>query len=203
MAWRNLADGVFFRRYQPWDVNVGVVIGTAGVLLIDTRANAEEGAELRAHLAELDPRPPRWIVNTHAHFDHIGGNGCFPEAAVIAGNDAVADAVADAGGTVTVDLGGRTVDVRHLGRGHTGEDVVVLAPGVVFAGDLVEESGPPQYDELSDPAEWPATNRRLLELIGAGDLVVPGHGEVVDRRFVAGQLAELERAANDSRGSGG
>ncbi len=186
-----MGDGVFFRRYQPWDVNVGVVIGAAGVLVIDTRANATEGAELRGHLRQLDTRPPRWIVNTHAHFDHVGGNGCFPEADVIAATDA------------TVDLGDRSVRVRRLGRGHTGEDVVVLAPGVVFAGDLVEESGPPQYDELSYPAEWPATNRRLLDLIGEHDSVVPGHGAVVDRRFVAAQLAELQRAASDPRGSGG
>lgn len=187
-----MTDGVFFRRYEPWDVNVGVVIGSAGVLLIDTRADAAEGAELREHLLELDPRPPRWIVNTHAHFDHVGGNGCFPEAEVIAGAAA------------TVEVGNRSVDVRHLGRGHTGDDlVVVIGPGVVFAGDLVEESGPPQYDELSFPLEWPATNRRLLAILGRHDLVVPGHGEVVDRSFVARQLEDLERVANGSRGSGG
>jgi len=175
---------VFFRRYQPWDVNVGAVIGSAGVLVIDTRADEEQGAALRSHLAALDPRPPRWVVNTHAHFDHVGGNGCFPEAEVIAAADA------------TIHLGDRIVEVRHLGRGHTGEDVVVVVPGVVFAGDLVEESGPPQYDELSHPLEWPQTNRRLLALIGEGDLVVPGHGEVVDRRFVADQIDELERLAS-------
>lgn len=191
VEWRALADGVFFRRYEPWDVNVGVVIGAAGLLLIDTRANVEEGAELRAHVAELDPRPPRWIVNTHAHFDHVGGNSCFPEAAVIAATGA------------TVDLGDRSLEVRHVGRGHTGDDVVVIVPGVVFAGDLVEESGPPQYDELSHPHEWPDTNRRLLELVGEHDLVVPGHGAVVDRRFVAHQLEELERIASETSGSAG
>ena len=191
-----MREGVFCRRYEPWDVTVGVIVGAAGVLLVDTRANSEEGAELRQHVRALDPRPPRWIVNTHPHFDHVGGNECFPEAAVYAG--------AATGGAV-VDLGDRQVVLDHLGRGHTSADIVVRLPGVVFAGDLVEESGPLQYDELSFPLEWPGTNRRLLELIGDDDLVVPGHGAVVDRRFVARQQTFLEEVARTGAppGSGG
>lgn len=178
-----MADGVFCRRYEPWDVTVGFVRAAAGVLLIDTRANPNEGAELRRDLLQLDSRPPRWVVNTHQHFDHVGGNGCFPEATIHAGAE------------TTIDLGDRTVRLRHPGRGHTGEDIVVTLPGVVFAGDLVEESGPLQYDELSHPLEWPATNRCLLDLIGEHDLVVPGHGRVVDRAFVAAQQPAIEEVA--------
>lgn len=192
MAWLELGDGVLCRRYEPWDVTVGVIRGSAGVLVIDTRASAVEGAELREHLRHLDARPPRWVVNTHPHFDHVGGNECFPEAEVYASVEA------------TIDLGDRAAVLRHLGRGHTGDDIVVVAPGVVFAGDLVEESGPLQYDELSFPREWPATNRRLVELIGDHALVVPGHGAVVDRRFVVAQQRTLEAVATSSTpGSGG
>lgn len=184
-----MADGVFCRRYEPWDVTVGVVVGAAGVLVIDTRANPAEGVELRRDLRQIDPRPPRWIVNTHPHFDHVGGNDCFPEAEIHTA-------------TATIDLGGRMVSLHHPGRGHTGDDIVVVTPGVVFAGDLVEESGPLQYDELSFPLDWPATNQRLLALIQDADLVVPGHGRVVDCRFVAAQQEPLEAAATARRGNG-
>lgn len=186
-----VADRVFARRYQPWDVNVGVVIGAAGVLLIDTRADGSQGDELRADVRELDGRPPRWVVNTHPHFDHVGGNSCFAPAQVLG-------AVGD---RLQLDLGDRAVMLRHLGPGHTGADVVVAVMGadVVFAGDLVEESGPPAYGDDSFPLRWPLTNARLVGLLGPGTQVVPGHGRVVDRRFVAGQQRDLATVADTIR----
>jgi glyoxylase-like metal-dependent hydrolase (beta-lactamase superfamily II) len=90
----------------------------------------------------------------------------------------------------TVDIGGRTVVLRHLGRGHTFGDLVVEVPdaGVVVAGDLVEEGGPPQFDDAY-PVEWPATVAALLEL--GAPTVVPGHGALVDLAFVRAQHEEL------------
>lgn len=90
----------------------------------------------------------------------------------------------------TVDIGGRAVVLRHLGRGHTAGDLVVEVPdaGVVLAGDLVEESGPPSFDDAY-PLEWPETLARLLRLTGT--TVVPGHGAVVDPAFVRAQHADL------------
>lgn len=90
-----------------------------------------------------------------------------------------------------IDLGGRSVSVVHPGLGHTDHDVVVVVPGptrtVVFCGDLVEESGDPAIDEDSDPAAWPATLSRLLDLGGPDARFVPGHGAVVDAAFVEDQ----------------
>jgi glyoxylase-like metal-dependent hydrolase (beta-lactamase superfamily II) len=64
--------------------------------------------------------------------------------------------VPDAG--ATLDAGGRRVELRFLGRGHTDHDLVVLVrdAGVAFAGDLLEEGAPPSYDDAF-PADWPAT----------------------------------------------
>jgi glyoxylase-like metal-dependent hydrolase (beta-lactamase superfamily II) len=93
-----------------------------------------------------------------------------------------------------VDLGGRVVELRFLGRGHTDHDLVAVVTdaGIVCAGDLVEEGAPPSFDDAY-PLEWPATLAALLEL--ASGPVVPGHGAVVDAAFVRGQhaaLADLE-----------
>jgi glyoxylase-like metal-dependent hydrolase (beta-lactamase superfamily II) len=92
----------------------------------------------------------------------------------------------------TVDIGGRPVVLRHLGRGHTAGDLVVHVPDAdaVVAGDLVEEGGPPMFGDAY-PLDWPATVAALLALTGAGTAVVPGHGAVVDRAFVQAQHAEL------------
>jgi glyoxylase-like metal-dependent hydrolase (beta-lactamase superfamily II) len=93
----------------------------------------------------------------------------------------------------TLDIGGREVVLRFLGRGHTAGDLVVEVESngeqtVVFAGDLVEEGAPPAFDDAF-PEEWPATLGRLHAL--ARGPVVPGHGAVVDAAYVGRQREEL------------
>jgi glyoxylase-like metal-dependent hydrolase (beta-lactamase superfamily II) len=93
-----------------------------------------------------------------------------------------------------LDLGGRHVLLVHPGAGHTTHDLAVLVPGtppVVFCGDLVEESGEPQAGPDASPPDWPATLDELLRLGGDGALYVPGHGAVVDARFVRAQRDAL------------
>jgi glyoxylase-like metal-dependent hydrolase (beta-lactamase superfamily II) len=92
-----------------------------------------------------------------------------------------------------LDVGGREVVLRFLGRGHTDHDLVVEVETpddrcVVFAGDLVEQGAPPAFED-SRPAEWPATLGRLHAL--SRGAVVPGHGAVVDADFVGAQREEL------------
>ncbi|HKT03313.1 MAG TPA: MBL fold metallo-hydrolase [Rugosimonospora sp.] len=92
----------------------------------------------------------------------------------------------------TVDIGGRVVELRHEGRGHTDGDLVVRVPDadVLVAGDLVEESGPPDFTEAF-PLEWPDTLAALLTRLTPETVVVPGHGAPVDRAFVQAQHADL------------
>ena len=101
--------------------------------------------------------------------------------------------VDDAG--TALEVGGRRVELRWCGRGHTDHDLVVVVPdaGVVFAGDLVEEGAPPSYGTDAFPLEWPATLDRLLDL--APPAVVAGHGDVVGHGFVRGQREELAAMA--------
>jgi glyoxylase-like metal-dependent hydrolase (beta-lactamase superfamily II) len=92
-----------------------------------------------------------------------------------------------------LDVGGREVVLRFLGRGHTDHDLVVEVEtpddrAVVFAGDLVEQGAPPAFED-AHPAEWPATLGRLHAL--ARGPVVPGHGDIVDAQFVGTQREEL------------
>ncbi|WP_405581382.1 MBL fold metallo-hydrolase [Streptomyces sp. NBC_01190] len=99
-----------------------------------------------------------------------------------------------------LDLGERPVRLVHPGAGHTGHDLVVVVPGatpsdptVVFCGDLVEESGQPQAGEDAVPGAWPAAVDALLALGGETARYVPGHGAVVDARFLRAQRETLAR----------
>ncbi|SCL69225.1 MBL fold metallo-hydrolase [Micromonospora peucetia] len=99
-------------------------------------------------------------------------------------------------GETTLDVGGRRVVLRHPGRGHTAGDLVVHVPDVdvLVAGDLVEQSGPPAFEE-SYPLQWPDTVAELLRMTTPSTVVVPGHGEPVDAAFVRAQHAQLVELA--------
>src|SRR3954468_9038992 len=91
-----VADRCFVARYLAWDTTIGAVVGAAGVLVVDTRATAEHGREIREHIARIAPNSPvRWVVDTHEHFDHVLGNSAFEEASVIA-HEVAAEQMTDA-----------------------------------------------------------------------------------------------------------
>jgi glyoxylase-like metal-dependent hydrolase (beta-lactamase superfamily II) len=225
-GWQEVGDRVFRFRYRSLDLNVGAVLGTDEVLVVDTRSFAAQAAELLADLRRLTPLPCRQVVNTHAHFDHCFGNATLRPAAIWGHERAAAhlrrlgdrersdlldwlpDAAAELDGLVLdppdrlvgdagadLEVGGRRVELRFSGRGHTDHDLVVVVPdaGVAFWGDLVEEGAPPVYADDAFPLQWPATLDRLLAW--APTAVVPGHGDVVGHGFVRGQREELAAMA--------
>jgi glyoxylase-like metal-dependent hydrolase (beta-lactamase superfamily II) len=225
--WREIGDGVFVRAFPEFRVNAGLVVGERAALVIDTRASVRQGLELRAAIGRMTPLP-QIVVNTHHHYDHVFGNAAFATAEIWGHERCVARMLEEAEtiraalaramperaveyaetptvppnrtlhDRATIDLGGRTVEFVHFGRGHTDNDVVVIVPdaGVVFAGDLVEEGAPPSFED-SYPMDWPGTLGRLLRR--ADGQIVPGHGGVVDRDFVEGQIGELDALATLAR----
>lgn len=225
--WREIGSGVFVRRYPFLDQTIGAILGSERALVIDTRATTLQAGELIEDLRQLT-HLPWVVANTHVHFDHTFGNAAFrpceiwahagcAEALRLHGPAQLKNAIRwvpdlaaelraapldppdrtfeDA---VELDLGGRVVELRHLGRGHTDHDIIVRSPdtGILFAGDLVEHGAPPGFED-SFPLEWPATLGMLLDL--ADGVVVPGHGEPVSRDFVEFQLTEVAFLAETAR----
>lgn len=96
----------------------------------------------------------------------------------------------------TMDIGGRALELRHFGRGHTDGDLVVSVPDadVLLAGDLVEQGAPPSFDDAY-PLDWPETVAEMLQLTLPTTVVVPGHGHLVDVDFVRAQHEELTTLA--------
>jgi glyoxylase-like metal-dependent hydrolase (beta-lactamase superfamily II) len=93
----------------------------------------------------------------------------------------------------TVNGGGREIQIIHMGRGHTGGDVVVFLPEekIVFTGDLMVPFIPYMGDAHVD--EWPATLEKLKEL--DFDTLLPGHGPIVQGKeridFLQAYLRDL------------
>ncbi len=234
-TWEPIGPGVLRRRLPGLELNVAVVTGRDGILLVDTGSHEREAAELLSSLARELPThdlPDRVVavVNTHGHFDHCFGNArvldAFPDAQVWghAGLPTYLAGWADAGRAsgighgfdadlmnsarivppnrlvgagehLVIDLGGREVVLYAPGRGHTDHDLVVHVPdcGVLIAGDLVEESGPPQFGPDAFAAEWSDSLGRVRGL--GADVWLPGHGAVVNEEFVVRQSRLLADVA--------
>jgi glyoxylase-like metal-dependent hydrolase (beta-lactamase superfamily II) len=225
-VWRDLGDGIYVRRYESLALTIGAVVGDDGVLVVDTRASHEQARELIDDLTNLTDLPVRWVVNTHYHWDHCWGNALFGTAELWGhentrlallehGEDArrmviehlpveFHEAVRAVqivppdhtfSDQVSLDIG-RAVDLRYHGRGHTDSDISVGVAGVVFAGDLVEESAPPAFGDAF-PLEWANTIDALLDHVSGP--IVPGHGEPVDRGYVEQQRADITAAVEVAR----
>jgi len=223
--WTAVGDGIFVKRYASLDLNIGALICGEGVALIDTRANLVQARELRSDVARLTSKPVAWVINTHHHWDHTFGNAEFAPAPIwghsrcvdqlnlhgermrsqlkewapdhAAAFDEVEIVPPDHtfDGATTVSFSGRELHFRHLGRGHTDNDIIIEVPdaGVVFAGDLIEEGNPPAFGDAF-PLEWADAVQQLADRCGGP--VVPGHGAVVDRAFVEGQQRDLASVAD-------
>ncbi|WP_205470892.1 MBL fold metallo-hydrolase [Nocardioides sp. SYSU D00038] len=77
MAFTEVADGVLVARYEWYDVNVSLVRGSAGLVVVDTHASAAAARQVVADVEATGLGPVTAVVNTHEHFDHTFGNGTF------------------------------------------------------------------------------------------------------------------------------
>ncbi len=204
--------------------NAGFVIGTDGVLVVDSFEDPAVARELLAAIKTKTPLPVRFVVNTHYHLDHVAGNAVFAEAGatLLAQRNvrqwertenlkffgdkltpaqrqsvesyALPELLYRDG--VEVYLGDRRVVVRVM-PGHTGGDSVVVVPDaeVVFTGDLFWNHCLPNLID-ADTRMQIETNEILAREYPSAAFV-PGHGEVAraaDVRAFAGYLQALRLA---------
>ena len=217
--WQELVPGIYRAVAEPESVNLGLVVGTEGALLVDTGSSPAQGRAVRESVATVTDRPLVAVAVTHWHFDHAFGLAAFADLVTVAHEsvpgrldspEAASEAtrlglvVDDLGRpsrelvvAMAFDVGDRRVEVAHLGRGHTDGDLLVVVPDaeVIFAGDLVESAGAPSFGPDSVPDEWAGTLDGLVGLMTERSVAVPGHGDPVDRQFVFGQRGEVAARA--------
>ncbi len=171
--------------------NVGVRVTPMGVILIDDKfpRNVDE---IKARVRDVTNQPIRYIINTHHHGDHAGGNvGFVNDVEIVAHENARKNMVrGNQEGQprivytdqTALHLGGVEVRAHHLGRGHTNGDSVVYFPDLetIHTGDLLHGTAPfIDYANGGSSKAWVNTIDSMLEL--DFDTAIPGHGGVMTR----------------------
>lgn len=214
-----LADGIYAyeQLHRVGDETITTVslfvVTPEGVLVADGQESVEETQRLIDAIAEVTEQPIRHVVIASDHGDHSAGNSAFPSDAVFYGHPTSAATLQaqpsspnrpeDAAPVVlptrlvedelALDLGGREIRILHLGRAHTGGDLVVHVPDgdVLFMSETFLDRIFPAM-RSAYPSEWVA-------MIGAAqaldaDVYVPGHGILGSPSVVSGDLETFRKA---------
>lgn len=200
--------------------NIGVSYGPDGTILVDDQF-APLTARIQAAVAGLGATPTRFLVNTHWHFDHAGGNENFGEAGAlifahddvrvrlarggeVAGVDSLpappaALPVVTYGDGVTFHLNGDEIEARFFGGGHTDGDSVIFwnKANVVHTGDLFMNGLGFPFIDLSSGGNVEHLVNTLGRIISAIDeetVIIPGHGELASKADLVAFRGMVETA---------
>ncbi len=188
----------------------GVLVGPDGVFMVDDQF-APLSVKLMAAIKQLSDQPVRFLVNTHVHGDHTGGNENFGKAgAIIFAREELRDRLMHplpaANGTpgvpapaaalplvtyegiVKLHINGEVVELIPIPRAHTDGDTMIYFPGldIIMTGDFYRSIQYPNIDRNNG-----GTLNGLLDglgmvigMAGPNTKIVPGHGPVVGRAEV-------------------
>jgi glyoxylase-like metal-dependent hydrolase (beta-lactamase superfamily II) len=187
--------------------NVTALITNEGVILVDDNFDVDHD-NLMAKLREVTSEPVKYVINTHFHNDHTGGNAKLQADGALAVASAAArkrmvDTNLPGLINITIEprgavyLGGKVAEIYYFGRGHTDGDVVVLFPQhrTLAAGDLFTAGeGLPQLVDHGgggSAKEWSATLDKVLAL--DFETVVPGHGLVTNKQALRDYRGTAQR----------
>jgi cyclase len=196
--------------------NIGVTVGDDGGAIIDDQF-APLSEKIHAALAKLSPKPVKFLINTHWHFDHVGGNALFSDTATILAHENVRKrmiaganfngmeikpAPANALPIVTFHDGlslwwnGEEIRAIHPGPGHTDGDTVVwfVKSNVVHFGDDFFTTGFPFVDLASGGSVTGliASLDVIIGMVPADAKAIPGHGDATDMAGLRKYRSALE-----------
>jgi cyclase len=189
---------------------IGVLAGPDGIFLVDTQFAPLTG-KIVAAVKQISPNPIRFVVNTHVHGDHTGGNENLGKmGAVIFAREelrnrlmnpnpaangtpvppapAVALPVITYRGRVTFHMDGEEAELIPIQRAHTDGDTLIYFhnDNVLMTGDFYRSIGYPNIDRANG-----GTLNGMLDglgvvigIAGPNTKVIPGHGPTVDRAAV-------------------
>ena len=190
--------------------NIGLSVGEDAVFVIDDQF-APLAAKIKAAIARITPKPVQFVLNTHFHFDHTGGNEAFgKDGALIVAHDnvrrrmsrdqlisfvtssspqpaspKVALPVITVTSELTFHINGEEVHAFHVPRAHTDGDLIVhfRNSDVVHMGDVYFNGSYPFIDVSSGGSAdgVVAAVDRVLALATEPTKIIPGHGPLATR----------------------
>ena len=174
--------------------NVGVRVTGDGVVLVDNKFERNHDA-IMGHVQSVTDQPVTYVMGTHHHGDHMGGNPLFSTHAQIIGHQNNRDNMirgdqpspptlvfAD---ETSIFVGEAEVRAHHFGQGHTNGDAIIYFPdlGTIHGGDLLHGIAPfIDYGNGGSSKAWITTLEGALEL--EWDTAIPGHGDLMTRADV-------------------
>ena len=201
-----LADSVYMM--QGAGGNLGLSVGEDAVFLIDDQF-APLTERILAAIAQVTPKPVRFILNTHWHSDHVGGNENFGKAGVVIfahenvrkrmsteqfiefinarekPSPKAALPIVTFAGAINFHLNGEEIRVMHVPRAHTDGDAIVhfATSDVIHAGDLFFNGMYPFIDTSSGGSVDGVISGcdRMLALAGDATKIIPGHGPLSNK----------------------
>ena len=189
---------------------MGALVGPDGVFIVDAQFPAVT-ERIVAEIRKLTDRPLRFLVNTHVHGDHTGGNENFAKLGVTimarpllrerlmrppapAGGTAPAAAPAQAlpvltyDAATTITMNGEAIELIPLPRAHTDGDTGVRFPiaDVIMTGDVFRSVGYPNLDVANGGSlnGMLAALATLAAVSGPNTTVLPGHGAITNRAAI-------------------
>ena len=179
--------------------NVGVYVTNEGLILVDDKFDRDHDAIIEK-IKSFTNQPVKYVLSTHYHEDHSGGN------AKMMGNNVEIISTANARKNIVnhvqsnagivptparvvfteetaVFLGGKEVRAHHYGRGHTNGDAVIYFPALrtIHTGDLMAGNTPLiDYPGGGSLVEWTKTLDAATKALDF-DTVIPGHGPVTNK----------------------
>ncbi len=209
--------------------NIGASVGEDGVAIVDDQF-APLAPKIHAALKSLSPAPVRFLINTHWHFDHTGGNAQFADTAAILAHANVRKRLLSGGKIVGTEIppapkaalpvitfeqglslwwNGEEIRAIHPGLGHTDGDTVLwfTKSNVVHMGDDYFASGYPFVDLASGGSVVKLVESLdvILGQIPQDAKIIPGHGPVSDVAGLRKYRAMVEgavAAVRKARGEG-
>ncbi len=189
--------------------NIGVSIGEDGIFLIDDQF-APLTEKIKAAITKLSDKPIRFIINTHWHFDHTGGNENFgKEGSIIVAHDNVRERMTKDGfikafnktipaspkvalpvitfnDKITFHLNNLEIKVVHQNNAHTDGDSIVFfkTANVIHMGDTFFNEMYPFMDSSSNGSINGMINsvEHILAMVDNKTQIIPGHGPLADKK---------------------
>jgi cyclase len=196
--------------------NVAVYVTTEGVILVDDKFE-QDHAQIVDLVKSVTDKPVKYVLSTHHHTDHSGGNiGFVGTAQIISTANARANilenkqpnqppSLVPANVVFTKEcsvlLGGKEARATSYGRGHTNGDAVIYFPALrtIHTGDLMAGNTPLiDYRGGGSIVEWTKTLDEALKV--DFDTVIPGHGKVTDKAGLKAYRDNIERLRTRAAG---